>query len=137
MVRCPLCQKPLPAQATSCPTCGDDDAATRHLQNPSLRPVNFSSDSLDNARFVPGTMLVGRYRIVGLIGKGGMGEVYRAEDLKSSSSVCWPRFSAHVFPHVLSLNHEFFRLVYRERDSPIAFDTEYCSIWVLHFTGRR
>jgi len=37
--------------------------------------------------FVPGTVLASRYRIIGLVGKGGMGEVYKAEDIKLSQMV--------------------------------------------------
>ncbi|HLZ12904.1 MAG TPA: serine/threonine-protein kinase [Candidatus Acidoferrum sp.] len=46
-----------------------------------------SSDAIGGGRFAPGTVLEGRYRIVALAGRGGMGEVYRAEDLKLTQTV--------------------------------------------------
>ncbi|HEX8186852.1 MAG TPA: serine/threonine-protein kinase, partial [Pyrinomonadaceae bacterium] len=47
----------------------------------------FDSSSIDESRFVPGDVLAGRYRVVGLLGRGGMGEVFRADDLKLKQPV--------------------------------------------------
>jgi hypothetical protein len=46
-----------------------------------------SSASIPAGGFTPGMILADRYRIIGLPGRGGMGEAFRADDLKPSRPV--------------------------------------------------
>jgi len=96
MTRCAACGHETSDAARFCAQCGRPTApggatseldVTRTTGGEALPSSLPSSLPSDGGRFVPGTLLAARYRVIALLGQGGMGEVIRADDLKLGQQV--------------------------------------------------
>jgi tRNA A-37 threonylcarbamoyl transferase component Bud32 len=87
-----------------------DPEATARIPSSDERIMRRSSAQV--AQFAPGTVIADRYRIAGMLGSGGMGEVYRADDTKLDQPVALKFLPARLArdPMLLARLHDEVRL---------------------------
>ncbi len=116
---CPKCHTDNPDTKNFCGDCGTD------LSSSINTPEVTKTIKTPYPQFKPGTSLANRYEIISELGKGGMGEVYLAEDTSLKRQV-----AVKVLPQPFALDKE--RLARFEREARLLASLNHQNIATIH-----
>ncbi len=115
----PKCHSDNPDTQSFCGDCGTQ------LGPPKDFPAHTKTLETPYPQFSPGTSLAQRYKIISELGKGGMGEVYLAEDTNLKRQV-----AIKVLPQPFALDQE--RLARFEREARLLASLNHPNIATIH-----
>ena len=123
---CPSCQAVLPADSLYCNRCGSSTHAGNEAD-----PESTATFRENRAPLSPDTLLAGRYRIIKIAGRGGMGIVYEAEDTKLSRHV-----ALKLLPPELTIDPVTRkRFIHEARAAAALVSPNICTIHEIHDEG--
>ena len=143
MQTCSSCKAMIPDEAAFCPECGAPQASAAQAQPERLRHMEtigaMGTIGPNDTRFRPGggaegmleegTLFAERYEIEGLIGRGGMGAVYRANDQVTGK----PRALKLIAPELMGSESAVQRLI---EEGTTAQDIRHDNVVSVYDVGR-
>src|SRR5262245_43993637 len=89
LMNCPQCSQPLEGNAKFCPKCGlrTSMAVANASRSPDMMPTRIGESMPPPQDSMAGRVIEAKYELIGKLGEGGMGAVYRAKRLRIGDEV--------------------------------------------------
>ncbi|MCI4644104.1 MAG: serine/threonine protein kinase [Hyphomonadaceae bacterium] len=140
MLSCSACNAMIPDDAAFCPECGAPQASAEPERLTQLETIGamgtigpndtrFTPGDGEGGLLEPGSVFAERYEVEALIGRGGMGAVYRASDQVTGK----PRALKLIAPHLMGSESAVQRLI---EEGTTAQDIRHDNVVSVYDVGR-
>jgi serine/threonine protein kinase len=127
-MKCPQCQTDISDDSRFCSKCGTPVSADERIVFSQTRTILRPMEELS-----PETLLAGKYRVLKVVGRGGMGIVYMAEDTKLKRHVALK----FLPPELVQSPEARERFVLEARAAAALSHPNICTIYEIHDEGEK